>query len=228
MSVERAELQLIQNSIYTIRGLQVMLDADLAEFYGVETRVFNQAVKRNAQRFPDRFMFELTEEEWKYLKSQSVMSSGHGGRRTRPKVFTEQGVSMLSAALKSDTAIEVSIRLIDAFVEMRKYLGQQLILDQRLTELEKQHLRFRTHTNTRFVGKASGKRRENVGKTAEKVLALCEANPVVTIAEMAKKIDVSERSIERNISNLQEWNLLRRVGGRKEGRWEVIQNESHP
>ena len=144
------DVQPIQNSIYLIRGYQVMLDSDLAEVYGVETRVFNQAVKRNAQRFPDRFMFELTEEEWKFLKSQSVMSSGHGGRRTRPKVFTEQGVSMLSAVLKSNTAIEVSIRLIDAFVEMRKYLGQQLILDQRLTELEKQHLRFRTYTNTRF------------------------------------------------------------------------------
>lgn len=150
MSVDRAELQPIQNCIYTMRGVQVMLDADLAEIYGVETRVFNQAVKRNARRFPSRFMFELTEEDWQNLKSQFVMSSGHGGRRSRPKVFTEQGVSMLSTVLKSDTAIEVSIRLMDAFVEMRKYIGQQLSLDQRLTELEKQHLTFQTDTNTRF------------------------------------------------------------------------------
>jgi ATP-dependent DNA helicase RecG len=78
------------------------------------------------------------------------------------------------------------------------------------------------------VGKASGKRRESVGKTAERVLSFCETNPMVTIPEMAKEIGVSDRSIERHISNLQDWNLLRRVGGRKEGRWEVIQNESHP
>ena len=130
--------------------MKVILDADLSEIYGVETRVFNQAVKRKAQRFPSRFMFELTAEEWQNLKSQPVMSSGHGGRRSMPKVFTEQGVSMLSAVLKSDTAIEVSIRLIDAFVEMRKYIGQQLVLDQRLTELEKQHLRFQMDTDTRF------------------------------------------------------------------------------
>ena len=78
------------------------------------------------------------------------------------------------------------------------------------------------------VGKMSGKRRESVGKTAERVLSFCETNPMVTIPEMAKEIGVSDRSIERHISNLQDWNLLRRVGGRKEGRWEVIQNESHP
>lgn len=150
MSFEAAEIQTIQSSIYTIRGCQVMLDSDLAEIYGVETRVFNQAVKRNAQRFPPRFMFELTEQEWQNLKSQFVMSSGHGGRRSLPKAFTEQGVSMLSAVLKSETAIEVSIRVIDAFVEMRKYIGHQLGLDQRLTELEKQQLRFQTETHSRI------------------------------------------------------------------------------
>jgi hypothetical protein len=150
MSIEGAEIQAIQNSIYTIRGRQVMLDSDLAEIYGVETRVFNQAVKRNAQRFPPRFMFELTAEEWQNLKSQNVMSSGHGGRRSLPKAFTEQGVSMLSAVLKSETAIEVSIRVIDAFVEMRRYIGHQLGLDQRLTELEKQQLRFQTETHSRI------------------------------------------------------------------------------
>jgi hypothetical protein len=106
MSVDRAELQPIQNCIYTMRGVQVMLDADLAEICGVETPVFNQAVKRNAQRFPSQFMFELTEEEWENLKSQFVMSSGHGGRRSRPKVFTEQGVSMLSGFSRMDSQLE--------------------------------------------------------------------------------------------------------------------------
>lgn len=82
----------IENRIFTIRGVQVMLDTDLAIIYNVETRVLNQAVKRNIERFPDDFMFQLTEDEWKNLKSQFVMSSEHGGRRTRPYAFTEQGV----------------------------------------------------------------------------------------------------------------------------------------
>lgn len=91
----------IENRIFTIRGVQVMLDTDLAIIYNVETRVLNQAVKRNIERFPDDFMFQLTEDEWKNLKSQIVMSSEHGGRRTRPYAFTEQGVSGLSGVLKS-------------------------------------------------------------------------------------------------------------------------------
>ena len=98
----------IQKKIFTIRGKQVMIDRDLAEMYGVETRVFNQAVKRNIARFPESFRFQLTEEEYKNLRSQFVTSSsGHGGRRHLPYVFTEQGVSMLSAVLKSERAIEV-------------------------------------------------------------------------------------------------------------------------
>ena len=89
----------IENKIFYIRGVQVMLDNDLAEIYRVETRVLNQAVKRNIERFPEDFMFQLTETEWENLKSQNVMSSEHGGRRTLPFAFTEQGVAMLSAVL---------------------------------------------------------------------------------------------------------------------------------
>jgi len=107
----------ISGKIYTILGVQVMLDRDLAELYEVETKTFNQAVKRNIERFPEKFMFQLTEYEYENLRSQFVTSSleiQHGGRRYLPYVFTEQGVSMLSAVLRSKTAIEISIKIIDS------------------------------------------------------------------------------------------------------------------
>lgn len=111
----------IRNRIYDIRGRQVMLDKDLAELYGVETKVLNQAVKRNAKRFPDDFMFQLKNEEWEILRSQFVTSSW-GGIRYLPYAFTEQGVAMLSSVLRSDTAIEVNIRIMRTFVAVRQYL----------------------------------------------------------------------------------------------------------
>ena len=97
--------QSISNMIYTIRRQRVMLDKDLSVLYGVQVRVLNQAVKRNSQRFPEDFMFQLNAEEWAILKSQFVTSSW-GGARTRPYAFTEQGVAMLSSVLKSESAIE--------------------------------------------------------------------------------------------------------------------------
>ncbi|MBR4042393.1 MAG: ORF6N domain-containing protein [Bacteroidaceae bacterium] len=111
----------ISNMIYTIRGQRVMLDKDLSVLYGVQVRVLNQAVKRNSQRFPEDFMFQLNAEEWAILKSQFVTSSW-GGARTRPYAFTEQGVAMLSSVLKSESAIEVNIRIMRAFVAVRQYL----------------------------------------------------------------------------------------------------------
>ncbi|MDP3292370.1 MAG: ORF6N domain-containing protein [Sulfuricurvum sp.] len=147
----------IKNKIYTIRGLQVMLDRDLAELYDVETKVFNQAIKRNSDRFPQNFMFQLTEEEHQNLRSQIVTSSlrsqivtldeqdslrsqnatlEHGGRRYLPYVFTEQGVAMLSAVLRSQTAIQMSIHIINAFVEMRKFISNNALIFQRLDSLE--------------------------------------------------------------------------------------------
>ena len=110
------ELATIQSKIYEIRGQRVMLDRDLAELYGVTTGNLNKAVKRNIERFPERFMFQLTEQE--FLIFQNGTSSW-GGTRKRPYAFTEQGVSMLSAVLRSPTAIQVSIRIMDAFVAMR-------------------------------------------------------------------------------------------------------------
>ncbi len=131
----------IENRIYTIRGIQVMLDSDLAEMYDVETKVLNQAVKRNLDRFPNEFRFQLTKDELDNLRSQIVTSSlSHGGRRGLPYVFTEQGVSMLSAVLRSNMAIKVSIQIIQAFVTMRKTFANLHGLIQRLEGLESKQL----------------------------------------------------------------------------------------
>ena len=132
----------IRDRIYTIRGVQVMLDSDLAELYHVETRRINESVKRNPKRFPSGFCFELTQEEYEALslKSQNATSNGRGGRRKLPKVFSEQGVAMLSAVLSSDYALEVSISIMNAFVAMRHYLADNAIVFQRLDRIELKQL----------------------------------------------------------------------------------------
>ena len=127
----------IQNKIFTIRGLSVMLDRDLAELYQVENRVLNQSVKRNITRFPVEFMFQLTKDEFEIWKSQIVISnSDKMGLRKLPYVFTEQGVSMLSAVLKSEIAIAMSIKIINSFVSMRKNISDNTFLSKRLEVLE--------------------------------------------------------------------------------------------
>ena len=136
----------IENRIYTIRGNPVMIDRDLAELYGIETKVLNQSVKRNIERFPESFRFQISEydlnelklnkEQSNRLRSQFVTSSSHGGRRYLPYVFTEQGVAMLSAILRSKTAVKVSIEIINAFVEMRKLFMDHATLFQRLNRIE--------------------------------------------------------------------------------------------
>lgn len=132
----------IQDKIFTIRGLQVILDSDLADLYQVETRQLNQAVKRNNNRFPLDFMFQLSKNEFdNILISQIVISSTeHGGRRKLPFVFTEQGVSMLSSILKTNIAINISINIIRAFVEMRKFMIQNALLFQRIENIEQKQL----------------------------------------------------------------------------------------
>ena len=134
------ELQTIQNKIYEIRGQRVMLDHDLAELYGVETKALNKAVKRNSERFPERFMFQLTKEE--SLRFQIGTLNERSGKQARgqhlkylPHVFTEQGVSMLSAVLRSPTAIQVSIRIMDAFVAMRNYIMTTSTITAELSEI---------------------------------------------------------------------------------------------
>jgi hypothetical protein len=129
----------IVNRIYLIRGMKVMLDRDLAEMYGIETRVLNQAVKRNLKRFPVDFMFQLTNEEFSNLKSQIVISSW-GGRRKPPLAFTEQGVAMLSSVLHSDVAIAVNIEIIRVFTKMREMLSNNKDLVLKIEQLEKNML----------------------------------------------------------------------------------------
>ena len=117
----------IEDMIYEIRGKQVMLDSDLARLYETETKRINEAIKRNIERFPERFCFRITEEEYNFLKSQFATSKG--GSRKGHTVFTEQGVAMLATVLKTKVAIKVSIQIMDAFVTMRKYISSNL-LDQ--------------------------------------------------------------------------------------------------
>ncbi len=131
----------IQNMIYTIRGKQVMVDSDLAELYQVTTGRLNEQVKRNLNRFPSRFMFQLTDDEYKSLISQNAISKkGRGGRRTPPYVFTEQGIAMLSTVLKSDIAVDVSIKIMDAFVEIRNFLLSNREMFARLDRVELKQL----------------------------------------------------------------------------------------
>lgn len=140
----------IKNLIYLVRGQQVMMDSDLAMLYQVETKVFNQAVKRNIERFPEKFRFQLSKEEYESLRSQFVTSNGKGGRRYMPYVFTEQGIAMLSAVLRSDMAIQISIKIMDAFVEMRRFFAGNELMFDRIKELEVQQLTFQKSTDERF------------------------------------------------------------------------------
>lgn len=128
------DITVIQNKIYEIRGLRVMLDRDLATLYGVTTGALNQAVKRNIKRFPDDFMFQLTNQEFANLKSQIVTSSW-GGIRKLPYAFTEQGVAMLSGLLNSDIAINANIAIMRAFVAMRNYIATTTTVTAELAEI---------------------------------------------------------------------------------------------
>jgi hypothetical protein len=130
----------IERAILLIRGQKVMLDFVLAELYGVQTKAFNQAVRRNINRFPEDFMFQLTEAESKSLRSQIVTSKpGRGGRRYNPRAFTEQGVAMLSSVLHSLRAVQVNIAIMRAFVKLREMLASHRDLARRLDEMERKY-----------------------------------------------------------------------------------------
>jgi phage regulator Rha-like protein len=134
------DTEAIKCNIYLIRRQKVMLDSDLAGLYGVPTKVLVQAVKRNIKRFPIDFMFQLQNQEVASLRSQIVTTSfGHGGRRYRPYVFTEQGVAMLSTVLNSEMAIEVNIQIMRAFVKLREMIATHKDLAKKLEELEKKY-----------------------------------------------------------------------------------------
>ncbi len=128
--------EVVISKIYYIRNQKVMLDSDLAELYGVETRILNQQVKRNLDRFPEDFMFQLTKIEWETLKSQNATSSW-GGRRKLPYVFTEHGVLMLSSALNSKKAIAVNIQIMRIFTKLREMLTDNLSVKLEIEEIKK-------------------------------------------------------------------------------------------
>ena len=142
----------IRGLIYVVRNQQVMLDSDLARLYQVETKRLNEAVKRNMSRFPEGFRFQLTESECANLRSQIATSSfendeKHGGRRYLTYAFTEQGIAMLSAVLKSDVAIQTSITIMNTFVEMRKFIGNNALLFEKISNIELKQLEYQKHTN---------------------------------------------------------------------------------
>ncbi|MCL1943865.1 MAG: ORF6N domain-containing protein [Candidatus Azobacteroides sp.] len=136
------ELQIIQNKIYEIRGERVMLDFDISQLYETETKRLKEAVRRNINRFPEDFMFELSKEEWKNLRSQ-IASSSWGGSRYLPFAFTEQGVAMLASVLSSTKAIEVNISIVRAFVALRQHISGY-------TELNRKLESFMVETNMQF------------------------------------------------------------------------------
>jgi hypothetical protein len=139
VSVQLVPAPAIEKRILVVRERQVMLDEDLAELYGVETGALTRAVRRNAERFPDDFMFQLTRDEWAALRSQSGISSeGRGGRRYAPYVFTEQGVAMLSGVLRSKRAVAVNLEIMRAFIELRRAASSYAAIEKRLEELEQE------------------------------------------------------------------------------------------
>lgn len=155
-SVEVSEQKInIENLIYIIRDKQVMIDSDLAVLYQVETGALNRAVKRNMKRFPKDFCFQLTKDEYDDLKCQSGISSlnknnGYGGRRTLPFVFTEQGISMLASVLHSEVAVNVSIGIMRAFVEMRRFIANNELLFERISNVELKQLEYQRKTDEKL------------------------------------------------------------------------------
>ena len=153
----------IQSRIYTVRGIQTMLDSDLALLYGTETKFINRAIKRNPSRFPDSFVFQLSEGEWNHLKFQLGTSNSHGGRRTLPFVFTEQGVAMLSSVLNTETAIQASVQIMQAFVSMRTFLIDNASVFQRLDHIETRQLQTDEKIEHIFQALESGQPKPDKG-----------------------------------------------------------------
>lgn len=152
-SVEMTQFN-IENLIYVIRDKQVMMDSDLAVLYQVETGNLNKAMKRNQKRFPEDFCFQLSKEEFENLKFQSGSScldeNGYGGRRYMPYVYTEQGISMLASVLRSEIAINVSIRIMRTFVEMRRFIANNALLFERISAVELRQLEYQKQTDEKL------------------------------------------------------------------------------
>ena len=147
----------IENLIHYVRGQQIMIDSDLAMLYNVETKRLNESVKRNSKRFPESFCFQLTEDEYVDLRSQIATSnietetiSSKGGRRYLPYAFTEQGIAMLSAVLRSDEAIQVSVNIMNTFVKMRRFLAENALMFDKIHSLELKQLEYQKESNEKF------------------------------------------------------------------------------
>ena len=149
-SLQLIDAENIRNKIYVIRGLQVMLDFDLAKLYDVPTSRVNEQVRRNKQRFPNYYCFKLTLDEFDNLISQFATSSLHGGRRKHPYAFTEQGVAMLSSVLRSDVAVYMSIKIINAFVSMRRMVAENAQLFARVDHIEQKQVENKLDTDKKF------------------------------------------------------------------------------
>ena len=182
------DLMIVQNLIYEIRGQKVMLDADLAKLYQVETKVLNQAVRRNIKRFPEDFMFQLDNKEFANLKSQIVTSSW-GGRRTPPLAFTEEGIAMLSSVLHSDIAIAANISILRAFVKVREYLLMVSTVSAEVKELRAKVdlLAMQQEENLGAVNDLS----EDVRKDID--------NLYLAIGELSSRIEEKKREPQRRI-----------------------------
>ena len=182
------DLVIVQNLIYEIRGQKVMLDSDLAKLYQVETKVLNQAVRRNIKRFPEDFMFQLENKEFANLKSQIVTSSW-GGRRTPPLAFTEEGIAMLSSVLHSDVAIAANISILRAFVKVREYLLMVSTVSAEVKELRAKVdlLAMQQEENLGAVNDLS----EDVRKDID--------NLYLAIGELSSRIEEKKREPQRRI-----------------------------
>ena len=187
------EPNIIQKKIYEIRGTRVMLDFDLAELYQVETKVLKQTVRRNLERFPEDFMFEITEQEYNSLiissRSQNVTSNNKGGRRYMPFAFSEHGVIMLAGLLRSDIAIQTSIKITRAFVSMRNYIMSTQHLESELAALKAklELLERNDEDNLEAINDLSEDVRHEIDNIYMAIAAL-SAKPADTPEEPVKKI----------------------------------------
>lgn len=152
---ELIPIEIIENKIFLIRGQKVMLDRDLAQLYDVETKRLNEAVRRNIERFPERFMFQLTKEEWANLRCQigtaslksQIATSNRGGKQKLPYVFTEHGALMLSSVLNSKRAVRVSIQIIEVFDKLKQFALSQNQLSERIGSLEQAFMNYAKENN---------------------------------------------------------------------------------
>ncbi|HED37090.1 MAG TPA: ORF6N domain-containing protein, partial [Ignavibacteria bacterium] len=171
---------IIQRKIFTIRDQQVMKDRDLAELYYVETRILKQAVRRNIKRFPEDFMFILTESEIDFLVSQSVIPSKKYLGGAKPFVFTEQGIAILSSVLTSDKAIEINIQIMRAFVEMRKFIANNVVIFQRLQKVEQKQIEVDGKFNKIFDALQRMKMKNNITSHID------DFNHIVSVIQTAR------------------------------------------